>query len=55
MSRDLPARRVDREGACPMARSALRIVAGHIGFPWANETISLGTKHPYVYTDTSAR
>lgn len=32
----------------------LRIVAGHIGFPWANEMISLALKYPNVYIDTSA-
>jgi hypothetical protein len=32
----------------------LTIVAGHIGFPWTNEMISLATKYPNVYIDTSA-
>jgi uncharacterized protein len=32
----------------------LRIVGGHIGFPWAAEMISLMMKHPNVYVDTSA-
>jgi len=32
----------------------LRIVAGHIGFPWTSEIISLATKFPNVYVDTSA-
>jgi hypothetical protein len=32
----------------------LRIVAGHIGFPWTSEMISLATKYPNVYIDTSA-
>jgi hypothetical protein len=32
----------------------LVIVGGHIGFPWANEMISLAMKHPHVYIDTSA-
>lgn len=32
----------------------LRIVGGHIGFPWVNEMISLLMKHPNVYVDTSA-
>ena len=32
----------------------LRIVAGHIGFPWTSEIISLATKFPNVYIDTSA-
>jgi hypothetical protein len=32
----------------------LRIVAGHIGFPWTAEMISLATKYPNVHIDTSA-
>lgn len=32
----------------------LRIVAGHIGYPWTAELISLATKYPNVYIDTSA-
>lgn len=32
----------------------LRIVAGHIGFPWTLEMISLATKYPNVHIDTSA-
>lgn len=32
----------------------LRIVGGHIGFPWTAEMISLATKYPSVYIDTSA-
>jgi predicted TIM-barrel fold metal-dependent hydrolase len=32
----------------------LRIVDGHIGFPWTAEMISLATKYPNVYIDTSA-
>lgn len=32
----------------------LRIVGGHIGFPWLSEMISLMMKHPNVYVDTSA-
>lgn len=32
----------------------LRIVAGHIGVPWVAEAISLATKYPNVYIDTSA-
>lgn len=32
----------------------LRIVAGHIGAPWTQEVISLATKFPNVYIDTSA-
>ena len=32
----------------------LVIVAGHIGAPWTQEMISLATKFPNVYIDTSA-
>ena len=32
----------------------LTIVGGHIGWPWVNEMISLATKYPNVYIDTSA-
>jgi predicted TIM-barrel fold metal-dependent hydrolase len=32
----------------------LRIVAGHIGAPWTDEMISLATKFPNVFIDTSA-
>jgi predicted TIM-barrel fold metal-dependent hydrolase len=32
----------------------LKIVAGHIGFPWVREMISLARKFPNVYIDTSA-
>jgi predicted TIM-barrel fold metal-dependent hydrolase len=32
----------------------LRIVGGHIGYPWTNEMIALATKHSNVYIDTSA-
>lgn len=32
----------------------LRIVAGHIGSPWTQEMISLATKFPNLYVDTSA-
>ena len=32
----------------------LKIVGGHIGFPWTTEMISLATKFPNVYIDTSA-
>jgi predicted TIM-barrel fold metal-dependent hydrolase len=32
----------------------LVIVAGHIGYPWTDEMISLTTKYPNVYIDTSA-
>jgi uncharacterized protein len=32
----------------------LRIVGGHIGFPWTAEMISLATKYPNVFIDTSA-
>lgn len=32
----------------------LTIVAGHIGYPWHVEMITLATKYPNVYIDTSA-
>jgi len=32
----------------------LVILAGHIGFPWVSEMISLALKHPNIYIDTSA-
>jgi predicted TIM-barrel fold metal-dependent hydrolase len=32
----------------------LKIVAGHVGFPWVNEVISLARKYPNFYVDTSA-
>lgn len=32
----------------------LVIIAGHVGFPWTNEAISLAMKYPNVYLDTSA-
>lgn len=32
----------------------LKIVAGHIGYPWADEAIAVATKHEHVYIDTSA-
>ncbi|MDZ4859366.1 MAG: amidohydrolase family protein [Candidatus Hydrogenedentes bacterium] len=32
----------------------LRIVAGHIGYPWTDEMIGLAWKHKNVYIDTSA-
>ena len=32
----------------------LKIVAGHIGYPWTDEAIAVATKHENVYIDTSA-
>ena len=32
----------------------LKIVAGHIGYPWTDEVIALATKYENVYIDTSA-
>lgn len=32
----------------------LKIVCGHVGFPWMNEMLSLLRKFPNVYVDTSA-
>jgi hypothetical protein len=32
----------------------LKIVGGHLGYPWTTETIAVATKHPNVFIDTSA-
>jgi predicted TIM-barrel fold metal-dependent hydrolase len=32
----------------------LKIVAGHIGYPWTEEAIAVATKHENVFIDTSA-
>ena len=32
----------------------LRIVGGHLGYPWTDEMIALASKHQNVYIDTSA-
>ena len=32
----------------------LKIIAGHIGYPWTQEMIAVATKHENVYIDTSA-
>jgi predicted TIM-barrel fold metal-dependent hydrolase len=32
----------------------LTVVGGHVGFPWVNEVISLATKYPRFFVDTSA-
>lgn len=32
----------------------LRIVGGHIGYPWTDEAIAVATKHQNVFIDTSA-
>jgi predicted TIM-barrel fold metal-dependent hydrolase len=32
----------------------LRIVAGHLGYPWTEEMIAVARKHENVYIDTSA-
>jgi predicted TIM-barrel fold metal-dependent hydrolase len=32
----------------------LKIVCGHIGYPWHQEMIAFATKFPNVYIDTSA-
>jgi uncharacterized protein len=32
----------------------LRMVCGHIGYPWTQEMIAVATKHPNVFIDTSA-
>eukprot|EP00164_Ancoracysta_twista_P006222 GFYU01008630.1.p1 GENE.GFYU01008630.1~~GFYU01008630.1.p1 ORF type:complete len:314 (-),score=38.71 GFYU01008630.1:298-1182(-) len=33
---------------------SLRIVGGHVGYPWTNEMIAVATKHENVFIDTSA-
>lgn len=32
---------------------SLRIVLGHLGWPWVDEVIALAGKYPHVYVDTS--
>lgn len=32
----------------------LKIIGGHVGYPWTQEMIAVATKHPNVYIDTSA-
>lgn len=32
----------------------LKVVGGHVGFPWIDEVISLALKYPNFYVDTSA-
>lgn len=32
----------------------LKVVGGHIGYPWTNEMIALAWKYPNIYIDTSA-
>ena len=32
----------------------LAVVGGHVGYPWIDEVISLATKYPNFYVDTSA-
>lgn len=32
----------------------LRVVGGHVGFPWMDEVMSLARKYPNFYVDTSA-
>ena len=32
----------------------LKIVCGHVGYPWTTEMIAVATKHPNVFIDTSA-
>ncbi|MCA9688899.1 MAG: amidohydrolase family protein [Nannocystaceae bacterium] len=33
---------------------ALKIVAGHVGYPWTDEMVALATKYENVFIDTSA-
>jgi uncharacterized protein len=37
-----------------LAFPQLKIVAGHIGYPWTDEMIALAWKYDNVYIDTSA-
>ncbi|AWZ01103.1 MAG: amidohydrolase family protein [Rhodobiaceae bacterium] len=32
----------------------LKVVGGHVGFPWIDELVSLSLKYPNLYADTSA-
>lgn len=32
----------------------LKILCGHVGYPWTMEMIAVATKHPHVFIDTSA-
>jgi uncharacterized protein len=32
----------------------LKILCGHVGYPWTTEMITVATKHPNVFIDTSA-
>jgi predicted TIM-barrel fold metal-dependent hydrolase len=32
----------------------LVVVGGHVGFPWVDEVVSLATKYPNFFVDTSA-
>lgn len=32
----------------------LKIICGHLGYPWVTEAVSVAWKHPNVYIDTSA-
>jgi uncharacterized protein len=32
----------------------LVVVGGHVGYPWIDEVLSLATKYPNFYVDTSA-
>jgi uncharacterized protein len=32
----------------------LKLVCGHVGYPWTTEMIAVATKHPNVFIDTSA-
>ena len=37
-----------------MIRSVRQHVGGHVGYPWIHEVLSLATKYPNFYVDTSA-
>ena len=39
---------------CLLEFPELKVVGGHVGFPWVNEVISLATKYENFHIDTSA-
>jgi predicted TIM-barrel fold metal-dependent hydrolase len=49
-----PGRPVPYLDEVALAFPELKIVAGHIGFPWTDEMIGVAWKHENVYIDTSA-
>jgi hypothetical protein len=39
---------------CALDFRELKLVGGHIGYPWTDEAIAVATKHENVFIDTSA-